>query len=57
MAVYLINIALIIFWRVYFTRKKFPNAKKYFCTVAAVQWILLSGLRHLDVGADTYAYY
>lgn len=57
MAVYLINIALIIFWRVYFTRKKFPNAKKYFCTIAAVQWILISGLRHLDVGADTYNYY
>ena len=57
MAVYLINIALIIFWRVYFTRKKFPNAKKYFCAVAAIQWILISGLRHLDVGADTYNYY
>ena len=57
MAVYLANIALIIFWRMYFTQKRFSNARKYFCIVAALQWILISGLRHWDVGADTYNYY
>ena len=57
MAVYLINIALLLFWRLYFTQKRGPNSRKGFCTVAAVQWILISGLRDLSVGADTEAYY
>lgn len=57
MAVYLINIALIIFWRLYFTQKKFPNARKYFCMMAAFQWILISGLRDWSIGADTYSYF
>lgn len=57
MAVYLVNIALILFWRLYFTQKRGPNSRKRFCAVAAVQWILISGLRKWDVGADTYAYY
>ena len=57
MAAYLINIALILFWRLYFTQKRGPNSRKRFCTVAAVQWILISGLRGWDVGADTRQYY
>lgn len=57
MAVYLINIALILFWRLYFTQKRGSNSRKHFCTVAAVQWILVSGMRDLSVGADTEAYY
>lgn len=57
MAVYLINIALILFWRLYFTQKRFPNARKYFCTIAALQWILISGLRDWSIGADTYQYF
>lgn len=57
MVVYLMNIILIIFWRMYFTQKRFPNARKYFCAVVAFQWILISGLRHWDIGADTYNYY
>lgn len=56
MAVYLINITLILFWRMYFTKKKFPNARKFFCVTATFQWILLSGLRDWSIGPDTYQY-
>lgn len=56
MVVYLINIALILFWRLYFTKSRFPNARRNFCTIAAVQWILISGLRDWSVGADTENY-
>lgn len=27
-----------------------------FCCIASLQWILLSGLRHISIGADTYTY-
>ena len=57
MVVYLINIALILFWRLYFTQKRDSNSRKHFCTIAAIQWILISGLRDWSVGADTYSYY
>jgi len=30
--------------------------KKFFCVFVTLIWILLSGLRHYSVGADTYAY-
>lgn len=57
MAVYLVNIVLIIFWRMCFTQKRFPDARKYFCIIAAFHWMLISGLRDLSIGADTYNYY
>jgi transmembrane protein EpsG len=57
MIIYLINIALIIFWRLFFTQKRFANARKLYCIVVAIQWILLSGLRDWSIGADTYNYY
>ena len=57
MAVYLINIALILFWRLYYTHNRGENPRKRFCTIAAVQWILISGLRGWDIGADTQQYY
>ncbi len=58
MLVYLINICLILLWAVPLlkinpTQKK----KKIYCGIVALQWILISGLRHWSVGADTYAYY
>ena len=56
MAVYLINIALILFWRLHFTQKRGPDSRKRYCTIVAVQWILISGLRSWDVGADTSNY-
>lgn len=57
MGVYLINIVLILFWRLYFTHKRLPDARKYYCAIVAIQWILISGLRHWSVGADTKQYY
>jgi len=57
MAVYLVNIALILFWRLVFTQKKFPNARKYYCGIVSLQWILISGLRDWSIGADTQNYY
>ena len=57
MAFYLINIALILFWRLFLTPKIVSNTRKCFCAIVALQWILLSGLRDWSVGADTYNYY
>ena len=57
MIIYLINIALIIFWRLFFTQRRFANARKLYCGTVAFQWILVSGLRDWSVGADTYNYY
>ena len=57
MIIYLINIALIIFWRLFFTQRRLANARKLYCGTVAFQWILVSGLRDWSVGADTYAYY
>ena len=52
MTVYLINIALILGLGFIFV-----NKKKVYCSICAVQWILISGLRHISVGADTENYY
>lgn len=57
MSVYALNIALILLWGfvlVYYhpTKKK----KLCFCVIASLQWTLISGLRHVSVGADTEGY-
>ncbi len=59
MAVYLINIILIFVWKDILLKKKEskPKYKKLYCIIIALQWILISGLRHWSVGADTYNYY
>ncbi len=57
MVIYLINIILILAWNVLLKKYDEKAHRKYFCIIAAVQWTLLSGLRALSVGADTYAYY
>lgn len=33
------------------------NRKKVYCIFAGILWILISGLRGLEIGADTYAYF
>ena len=45
MTVYLVNIALILFWRLYYTQNRSADPRKSFCRFAAIQWILISGLR------------
>ena len=57
MAIYLTNIALIIFWRLCITKRRFKDSRKLYCGLVAFQWILVSGLRDWSVGADTYHYY
>lgn len=57
MAVYLINLLLVIFFGYALTYKNiYESNKKFYCGMIALQWILISGLRHISVGADTEAY-
>ncbi len=57
MLVYLINIALILLWGVILLKyKPTEKKKKIYCGIVALQWILISGLRHRSVGADTLVY-
>lgn len=56
MIVYLVNIALILFWRLYFMDQRTGDSRKRYCGIVALQWILISGLRDWSVGADTFAY-
>jgi len=57
MTVFLINIFLIIVFGFFFIhgRPSWRN-KKLFCILATSQWVLLSGLRHVSVGVDTFTY-
>lgn len=57
MTIYLINIALLFAWACLLLWNKPNEAKrKAFCIAATAQWVLLSGLRDITVGADTYSY-
>lgn len=60
MIIYLVNILFLFIWAYIFLtpkeRVKLERPEKYFCMAAAMQWILLSGLRGMSVGADTLAY-
>ena len=57
MTVYLVNMCLILFWGYIFLYKfKSDTNKKIYCSIIAFQWILISGLRHIDIGADTDSY-
>lgn len=54
---YYINILLLIIMSYFFLIKRNDlHSKKVFCTIASFNWIILSGLRHLSIGADTYQY-
>ena len=55
--VYLINILLLTIESQVLERyDKIGNAKKAFCILATIQWVLISGLRGMSVGADTLGY-
>ena len=57
MTFYLINIFLLILLGIFFLLgKPSEQSKKVFCIIASLQWILLSGLRHISVGTDNYSY-
>jgi len=54
---YLVNFALLFGWAALFLwRSPDRQNRKLFCVLASLQWIALSGLRHVSVGADTFAY-
>ncbi len=58
MAIYLINIILIIvFGFVFIHTNPSDVKKKAYCGIVAVQWILISGLRDYSIGNDTMQYY
>ena len=57
MNIYLLNIGIIVVS--YFLWTRFcgkERGNKYFCIQATIQWILISGLRSVQVGADTGRY-
>lgn len=57
MFAYLANIALLALWALILLWQNPDEGKRrLFCILAAGQWIILSGLRHISIGADTYAY-
>lgn len=57
MTVYLINLILILFFGYALTYKNTSeNNTKIYCGMVALQWVLISGLRHISIGADTEAY-
>lgn len=57
MNIYLINIILIVGLGFIFIHvNPSDTKKKVYCGICASQWILLSGLRDLSVGADTLQY-
>lgn len=57
MIVFLLNIFLIIIeglWLLY--QVPTERNKKLFCILASLQWIIISGCRHISVGPDTQQY-
>lgn len=57
MTVYLVNIIFILIWGLLLTHVNPTQRKKaIFCGIASFQWILISGLRHVSIGADTRGY-
>ena len=57
MTVYIVNLILIIVWGFFLTHTNpTDQKKKTYCTIVAIQWILISGLRGISVGNDTSQY-
>jgi hypothetical protein len=57
MFAYLVNFILMVLFALWFSASKnFNNWKKLFVIMASIQWVILSGLRHYSIGADTYTY-
>lgn len=57
MNIFLVNIILTALLGVIFlTGRQSKRKKAWFCTLVTINWILVSGLRGMDVGADTISY-
>lgn len=55
MIVYLINMLLIGIWKLVFPQRSNRN-KKIYITIVSIQFILIAGLRSLEIGSDTQRY-
>ena len=57
MNIFVMNITLILIWGyILLYREPSQRKRKIFCILVTIQWILISGLRHLNIGADTDSY-
>lgn len=63
MIIYLLNIVILTIAyissrekEVRYAKDKYCSGNLFFCIIASLNWILLSGLRHISIGADTEAY-
>jgi hypothetical protein len=57
MTVYLVNLILILlFAGIFLWDRPSMFSKKVFCVLVTTQWVILSGLRHISIGTDTYSY-
>ncbi len=56
MGVYVLNAMLTIVWESIFLRGHNRKNRKAFIFIVSLQMILLSGLRHISIGADTWNY-
>ena len=57
MAIYLANIFIMSVMAIYLATSEYSKHwKKIFVIFASFQWIILSGLRHVSIGADTKTY-
>lgn len=56
MTAYIINIVLLILFASVLLLHPTKRNKQIFCIIVSFQWIMLSGLRHYSIGADTFAY-
>lgn len=53
MAVFLVNFLLIVLWDILLLQNNpTESKKKIFCTISAIQWILISGLRSIELSRD-----
>lgn len=58
MIIYICNIGLLlVFAMIFLYNRPTGQKRKIYVWIASIQWILLSGLRHISIGADTYEYY
>ncbi|QUE87223.1 EpsG family protein [Exiguobacterium alkaliphilum] len=56
MTIYLVNLALLVMWAMLLMRSDASYKRGWFVTFATIQWIVLSGFRHITVGDDTAQY-
>ncbi len=59
MIIYLVNFLLMTLLGILLLNpsKNYCIQRKIFCIIASLQWIILSGFRHVSIGADTMQYY